>query len=322
MSFDGAPQDHDVTISPFRLAFRTVLLLMAAFFTLGTLSCGPEALKGRLSLSGSATVTPLVLKMVDEWKKGQPGIDVRIEAIGSDAGLERLIRYNEADLAMVSRPLTVADQMAASAVGRVLIPLPLAWDAVCLVVPVSNTWAHSLTRNQVAQAFTSAALWSDLDPAWPKRPIHRFALGPNSGTADVLTQAIFPNSTKQVIFTAPQVQASEDDRILARGVAEIEGALGYVGWSTTQEFASTLKVLALDGVMPTPQSISNHTYGLPRQLWLVATKQSLTSAPAARSLVHFLYQHYSSLTNQTGLVPLSAEELQTAEKTLNDLRTP
>jgi len=264
----------------------------------------------------------LVTKSAEEWKKLHPDVEVRIEAIGSDAGLERLIRYSDADLALLSRPLTEADREGAATAGKVLIPLPLAWDAVCLVVPATNTWVRSLSRLQAAQAFTSAVRWSDLDPAWPPLLIHRFALGPNSGTADVFAAAIFSSGNKSLLFAAPEAQASEDDRILARGVAEVEGALGYLGWSTFRESDRALRVLAFEGVNPTPESIADHTYELPRQLWLVATRQSMASQPLARSLVSFLYEHYSSLTTQTGLVPLTDGERQSAERTLNELRIP
>jgi len=292
--------------------------LPAWFFVLTALllaSCGSDQLEGRVVLSGSSTLASLATTAVDQWKALHPRVEGRVEPIGSDSGLERLLRYGDADFALVSRPLTDADQAGARAAQKDLVILPLAWDAVCLVVPASNTWARSLTRDQATRAFTTARLWSDLDPAWPSQPIHRFALGPNSGTADVFALSLL-GGNKGRIFAAAEVQASEDDRILARGVAEVDGALGYLGWTTFRESDKNLRVLALDGVTPSPATILDRTYGLPRQLWLVGTSQSMASAPAL-SLVRFLYEHYPALAARTGLIPLSETERNAVDQILS-----
>ena len=156
MSLDRTGKDDGVISSPCSPLVRSWFVL-AVFFLILCGSCSTDRLKGRLVLSGSATLAPLVANSVELWKKFHPGVEVTVEAIGSDAGLERLIRYSDADLALVSRPLTPADQDAAKTAGKVLVALPLAWDAVCLVVPASNTWVRSLSRGTIRVAPTSVA---------------------------------------------------------------------------------------------------------------------------------------------------------------------
>jgi len=320
MSLERTGQPACVTVLVFHSAKALPLVALLALLTV--VSCAHDSLQGRLVLSGSATLAPLVVNSVEQWKKEHANVEVSIESIGSDAGLERLIRYSDADLALVSRPLAPADVEAAKQAGKTLVPLPLAWDAVCLVVPASNTWARSLSRSQAQLAFTTAVLWSDLDSAWPAVPIHRFVLGPNSGTADVFAESLFADGRKEPLFSAREAQSSEDDRILARGIAQIDGALGYLGWSTFTQSNHALRVVAFEGVAPTSSNIADHRYGLPRQLWLVATVQSLSAKPAARSLLSFLYEHYSALTKPTGLVPLTDSERVAAERTLDQLQVP
>ena len=300
------------------IGYWSIGLTLAAGVLAGTLlSCGPDTLTGRVNLSGSSTLSSLAQKTADRWKTVHPSVDVNVEAIGSDAGLERLVRYHDADFALMSRPLTPADYDTAKSVHEVLIALPVAWDAVCLVVPSTDTWASSLTSAQAARAFTNASKWSDLDPSWPAKPIHRFVLGPNSGTADVFSSALFPQN-RTAFRSAPDVQASEDDHILARGVAGVEGSLGFLGWTTVQEVSPTLRMLALDGVAPTPQTIRDHSYGLPRQLWLVTTADVLKNNSAAISLARFLFDQYPMLAAETGLIGLNDQERRAAEQTLNE----
>ncbi len=312
MSLNRQAQDQPV------ISHRLWGLALAAGLLAGMLSaCGPDPLTGRINLSGSSTLAPLAQKAADLWKTKHPSVDVTVEAIGSDAGLERLVRYRDSDFALMSRPLNLKDNQNAEAAGTSLLTLPVAWDAVCLVVPRGDTWVNSLTREQAVRAFTTAAQWSDLDPAWPAKPIHRFVLGPNSGTADVFAASLFPQN-RTGFRTVAGVQASEDDRILARGVAGVEGSLGFLGWTTVQEVAPSLRALALDGVTPSPQTIRDRTYALPRQLWLVTTRDVLKHNAAARSLVRFLYDEYPSLAAATGLVALTDAERRGAELILNE----
>jgi len=310
MGLKHHPDTHRV-ISP-KLALSFLAL------TVSLLSCGPDTLQGRVILSGSSTLAPLISQSVDQWKKSHPLVDVRVEAIGSDAGLERLIRYDDADLALVSRPLTEADQAAAAAVGKKLVALPLAWDAVAVVVPVSNTWAQSLTSDQAARAFTTAKLWSDLDPTWPAVALHRFALGPRSGTSDLFAAKLLAGQ-KGLLFSTSAVQSSEDDKILARGLAQVDGSIGYLGWTTVQETDLPLRALALDGVAPNPQTIREGTYGLPRQLWLVGVNGTWKGQPALQSLIRFLYARYPQVLTGSALVPLADEELRSVAAILNQV---
>jgi phosphate transport system substrate-binding protein len=272
-------------------------------FTL-LVSCGPDPLVGRVVLSGSATLSPLATKTAEAWTKAHPRVETRVEAIGSDAGLERLVRYRDADLALLSRPVTEEDRTAAAEKGQTLVVLPVARDGVSIVVPVANTWAQSLTRDQAARAFSSARRWSDLDPRWPDTPLHRFVLGPNSGTADVFANQIL-GGQKALLYTGTEVQASEDDRIVARGVAQVDGAIGFLGWGTLQDVGPTLRPVAFEGVLPTLETIQDQSYGLPRTLWLVATEQGLQDNPAALGLVRSLYENYTELTTGMGLVGLT-----------------
>jgi len=292
---------------------RTLPPLVLAALLL--VSCGPDPLTGRVVVSGSATLAPLAQKAVEAWKSGHPRVESRVEAIGSDAGLERLIRYRDADVALVSRPLTDADRTAAAEAGLELAAWPVARDAVVLVVPAASDWVSGLSREQTLNAFTSAQTWADLDPSWPATAVHRFVLGTRSGTADVFAESVL-GGLKQRLYTGAQVQASEDDQILARGVAQVPGAVGFLGWSTFQTAGAGLKALAFDGVVPSSRTIQDQSYGLPRTLWLVTSVTGLAANPAARSLLRSIYDNYPALTAGTGLVGLTASEREAVSAAL------
>lgn len=297
----------------------TVVILRSSLSLLSFLllvSCGSDPLEGRVILSGSSTLAPVVAPTVAQWNTLHPRVEVRVESMGSDAGLERLIKYNDADVAMLSRSLSDEDRAVAQAAGKSLLAFPLAWDAVSLVVPASNTWAQGLTSEQAALAFTTAALWSDLDASWPELAVHRFVPGPVSGTSDIFAARLLGGEKGRLY--GPRVQASEDDEILVRGLAQVEGSIGFLGWSTVQDSRLALRVLSLDGVEPAAPTIRDRTYGLTRQLWLVADTTSWKTHPALRSLVHYLYDQYSDLVAGTPLVPLTEDERRSVDALINE----
>jgi len=276
-------------------------LLALGTLGLSLASCQPDVFQGRVLLSGSATLAPTVEAGLQDWKRQHSSVEVRVDAIGSDAGLERLIRFAEADVALLSRPITDDDRARAAAAGQELLVLPLAWDAVCLVVPSTTTWVANLSRSQARQAFTTASRWSDLDPTWPEQPLERFVLGPRSGTSDLFAAALL--DAKADMYQLPHTQASEDDRILARGLARTPGSLGFLGWTTVREAGAALKVLAFEGVVPSDQTIRDHRYALTRPLVLVTTRALWRDRPVVRSIVRSLYQG-----QPPGVVPLSESE--------------
>lgn len=278
-------------------------------------SCVPPVPTSRVILSGSSTLAPVASRAADRWKQTHPKVEVRVEGIGSDAGLERLIQYDEADLALVSRPLTEADLATAEKAGKTLTAWPLAWDAVCIVVAQTNTWARSLTSDQAVKAFTVASQWNDLDPTWPTVPIHRFVLGVQSGTTEVLA-ARWLGGDETLLLSAPGVQASEDDQIVARGVASVEGAIGFLGWTTVKALDLPLRTLAIDGIEPNEASIREGTYGLRRQLWVVGDRSLWKTRPEVRAFLQSLFDRYPEVLEGTSLVPLTSDEQRAVQATL------
>lgn len=105
----------------------------------------PKNLKGRISIAGSTSVTPLMEKLVDAYKKLNPGFEADIQSNGSSAGLQA-VEENIAEIGMSSRSLKEEEEL-------VLDQLTIAMDGIAVIVNKENEM-DNLTLDQVHDIFT------------------------------------------------------------------------------------------------------------------------------------------------------------------------
>ena len=117
---------------------------------------------------------------------------------------------------------------------------------------------------------SEVSTWRDLRPALPAEKIRLFGPGTDSGTHDYFTTVVMgrPGASR-----ADHYQ-TEDDHLIARGVAGNRWALGYVGSAGYAANRDRLRVLAIDTgfgcVRPTPTALGDGSYSpLTRDLYLL-----------------------------------------------------
>ncbi|MDY3738816.1 MAG: substrate-binding domain-containing protein [Peptoniphilaceae bacterium] len=64
-----------------------------------------DGLSGKVTIAGSTSVSPLMEKLIEEYKKVQPDVSVELQSIGSTEGLNA-VNDGQAQIAMVSRELS------------------------------------------------------------------------------------------------------------------------------------------------------------------------------------------------------------------------
>jgi ABC-type phosphate transport system substrate-binding protein/ABC-type phosphate transport system permease subunit len=150
----------------------------------------PSSFEGEISSAGSSTVFPLAERMAERFRnEGFKGETV-IDSIGTGAGFERYCMSAETDIANASRMIRPEESGACETNGRTPIEFRVGTDAIAVVVSKENTFLDNVTREQLAQIFSTAEKWSDVDPTWPAEPIQRFSPGTDSGTFDYFVEAI------------------------------------------------------------------------------------------------------------------------------------
>ena len=107
------------------------------------------------------------------------------------------------------------------------IELPIAFDAITVVVNPANDWVKSLTVEDLKKMWEPAAQgkitsWKQVRPEWPETRLMLFGPGADSGTFDYFTEAV----SHKAKASRGDYTASEDDNVLVQGVENNKNALG------------------------------------------------------------------------------------------------
>lgn len=198
-----------------------------------------------VQIAGSTSMVAINQALKTQFESQFPGTTVTAQAEGTSRGIEALLAGN-ADVAAASRPLTPEEQ------NRGLATIPVAADAIALVVGVENPFGQGLTRSQVVGIFTGQITnWSDI--GGPNQTIQVINRPPVSGTHQAFKELVLggsefgntPNiTTMQRDATTPMLRALGDSGI---------------GYATYDQIANqkTVRIVAVDGL--TPQA-ANYPY--------------------------------------------------------------
>ena len=120
---------------------------------------------------------------------------VTVGISGTGGGFKKFCR-NETDISNASRPILKSEMDDCKKAGIEYFELPVAFDALTVVVNPKNTWLETgITVGELKKMWEPAAQgkitsWNQVNPAWPDQPMKLFGAGSDSGTFDYFTEAI------------------------------------------------------------------------------------------------------------------------------------
>ena len=265
-----------------------------------------------IKIDGSSTVFPITEAVAEEFQTAKKGaVNVTVGISGTGGGFKKFCR-GEIDIADASRPIAKKEMDACREAGIQYIELPVAYDALTVVINPKNTWVKSLTMADLKKMWEPAAqgtitTWKQVRPEWPDSPLVLFGAGSDSGTFDYFTEAVTGKSkSSRGDFTA-----SEDDSVLVKGVVGEKNSLGYFGFAYYIENASKLKAVPIDGgkgpVMPSQQAVNDGSYQpLSRPIFIYVSAKSM-GKPEVKEFVEFYLKQAPKLVKEVSYVPLPAK---------------
>ena len=227
-----------------------------------------------------------------------------LDVSGTGWGFKRFCK-DEIDIANASRAMKPEEIAACLANGVSYYVFEIAYDGISIVINPDNDWVDCLTTDQLRQIWepdSGVRKWSDINPAWPNKPITLYGPGTDSGTYDFFTKAI--NGEEGV--SRDDYTPSEDDNVLVQGVAGDKGAMAFFGYSFYEENADSLKLLGIDSgsgcVQPSTQTVQDGTYApLSRPLYLYVTAKAMTR-PEVQEFMRFAIPEVGLLISDVGFV--------------------
>jgi phosphate transport system substrate-binding protein len=200
---------------------------------------------------------------------------------------------------------------ACAAAGIKYVELPVAFDALTVVVHPSNTWAANLKPEQLKVVWEAGAQgkitnWKQVDPSFPDLALKLYGPGADSGTFEYFTEAI----NHKAKSSRGDYTASEDDNVLVQGVSRDKGGLGYFGFAYYIENAGKLKAASIwNGskfVAPSAAAVEDGSYQpLARPIFIYVNAKSLEK-PEVKEFIEFYMKHGAALTKEVKYVPLPA----------------
>ena len=303
---------------------KTLALLLAAAGGLAATGAHAQAL---VKIDGSSTVFPVTEAVAEDFQKAKKGaVRVTVGISGTGGGLKKFCR-GETDIANASRPILEKEMADCRAAGIKYIELPIAFDALTVVMNPKNTFLKQITIAQLKTMWEPSAQgkvtkWNQVNPAWPDQNLKLYGPGADSGTFDYFTEAVVGKAkSSRGDFTA-----SEDDNVLVQGVSRDVGGLGYFGFAYYFENKDKLKAVPVlnkkgQAVYPSIEAVMDGSYEpLSRPIFIYVSAKS-ADKPEVKEFVEYYLKHGGKLAKEVKYVPLSDADYKHALDNFSKKRT-
>ncbi len=291
-----------------KLAAIATLCATASLF-----SCTQPPPTGTVEVDGSSTVFPITEAIAKAYSQAQSTqVKVTSEISGTGGGFKKFCA-GEIDINDASRPISQTEMAICDQAAVRYIELPIAFDALTVVVNPQNTWAKEITVSELKTIWEPAAQgkitnWQQVRASWPSQPLRLFGPGKDSGTFDYFTEVVVGKDDS----SRTDYVASEDDDTLVQGVEQDPNAIGYFGFAYYEAQTNKLKAVAIDAgkgpVLPSRQAVEKAQYQpLARPLFIYVNAKAAQDKPQVRSFVEFYLKNAPQVVSKVGYIPLSAD---------------
>jgi phosphate transport system substrate-binding protein len=293
----------------FRTTFIATLIVQAFSFS-HTAAAADKIIK----IDGSSTVYPITEAVAEEFQRSK-GIKVTVGESGTGGGFKKFCR-GETDISDASRPITQKEIDLCKEGGVQFIELPVAFDALTVVVNSKNDWVKQLSVAELKKIWepnSSVKNWKQVNATFPDKAMNLYGPGTSSGTFDYFTEAVNGKSKASRKDYTP----SEDDNVLVQGVAGNVGGLAYFGLAYYLENTDKLRAVPISAkeggkpVLPSEATVMDGTYQpLARPLFIYVNATSAAFKPEVKAFINFYLENAPELVKEVKYVPLPKEDYE------------
>ncbi|MEG2038849.1 MAG: phosphate ABC transporter substrate-binding protein [Oscillospiraceae bacterium] len=231
-----------------------------------TPSTETSTISGKVSLNGSTSMEKVVGILDEAFMNTNPDVDVTYDPTGSSAGITA-VTDGITDIGLSSRSLKESETGLTSTV--------IALDGIGIIVNKDNT-VTDLSLEQIAKIATGEIKnWKDVGGA--DGPIVMIGREAGSGTRDGFETIV---DVKDKVIYAQELTAT--GAVIA-GVAANPNAIGYASIASVND---KVKLLTVNGILPTEATVLDGTYKIQRPFVLV-TKEGAEQTPAVKAYIEF-----------------------------------
>lgn len=240
--------------------------LFAVLAIMGILSgCGSKS--SSLTVAGSTSIQPFMELLAEEYMSRNPGAQINVQGGGSSSGIKAALE-GTAEIGMASRELA-SDERDGGAV-----PVVIARDGIAIAVHPNNP-VKSMTLQQIRDVFSGRVTdWASFGGSGAIIVVMREE---GSGTRGAFDDLVLgkDNPTKNAIIQGSTGAVR----------ATVAGDINAIGYVSLAQVNDTIRILSVNGVIPTAATILNGTYAIARPFNIV-TKEKATGE--AQKFIEFI----------------------------------
>ena len=256
---------------------RTIALFLALLLAAcgGTAAPARDELAGVYKIAGGDSSLEIVQALTDAFAAKHPGVKFGIDpTLGSDPAVT-LSADGSLDLGMASRYLTPEE---AKLVQTHLIGVAGTGIAVNAQNPL-----RAITSATVLDIYTGKVTdWSSLGgTAGTIIPLVR---EPGSSARTTFESGLFAKNKPSYGATVLEIHEGEQMR---QAIASYRHSVGMIGVKSEDPKAEGVRLLSVDGVLPTKSALRDGSYKFGRPLYLLVSK-SATPKPAITAFLEFV----------------------------------
>lgn len=234
-------------------SIKTLLICLVVALLAG--GCAPADPANTINISGSSSIQPLSEELANAFTRENPEVTINVAGGGSSAGI-KATRDGTADIGASSRELESEEKEG-------LNVIPIAIDGITLVVNPENQ-VDNLTLEQVRLIYSGEIdNWSEV--GGKEGAINTFTREEGSGTRGAFEDLVMKGAR---ISSKTGVQNTTGS--LRTAVAGDPLAIAYISFGNVND---SIKVLAVEGVLPESETIRNGSYTLARSFFYITGEQ-------------------------------------------------
>ena len=246
---------------------------------------GNEALSGTVATDGSTSMEKVIGFLSEAYMEENTGVKVTYNPTGSGSGI-LAVSEGRCDIGLASRDLK--DEEATDLVGTVV-----AIDGIAMIINNENT-VTDLTIEQIASIYKGEITnWSEV--GGNDGPIVCIGREAASGTRDGFESI---TDTEDACKYSQELTSTGD---VVQTVSSNPNAIGYASLASVKD---TVKLVSVEGVTPSNETIQNGAYKIQRNFVLV-TKKNEELSPVAQNFFDFATSSAADdLIIEAGAVPV------------------
>jgi len=246
-----------------------------------------------------------------------PGLRITVNLSGTHPAYRNLI-LGASNFIIVATPPSAEEQALAKEKGVELDVPPIAYDAFIFLLNAKNP-VNSLTINQIQDIYQDNVLrWTEVGGADEKVIATQREAGSGS---QVTMEGVVMKGLK--IAPAERMMIGFGMGGPYNELASLQNGIGYTFYyyhtvqspsspalsrgAATSPRKPSIKICAVNGIAPTPETIRNHTYPFTTEVYAVVRKDTAHDAPAVRLRDWLLTPEGQALVKESGYIPLREE---------------